>query len=78
MIRAYIDTNVLLNVWFKEVDPKSGKRLWESFLRVLELVEKLQIEGIVSIFTVMESLQVFLRKRGMKILSKKQAQSSKP
>ena len=27
-MRVYIDTNVLLNVWFREVDPKTGKELW--------------------------------------------------
>jgi len=27
-MRVYIDTNVFLNVWFREVDPKTGKELW--------------------------------------------------
>ncbi|WP_257719859.1 hypothetical protein [Thermococcus cleftensis] len=35
MIRVYIDTNVLLNVWFKEEDPKTGARLSEEFLEWL-------------------------------------------
>ena len=27
-MRVYIDTNVFLNVWFREVDSKTGKELW--------------------------------------------------
>ncbi|MGQ9551107.1 MAG: type II toxin-antitoxin system VapC family toxin [Candidatus Bathycorpusculaceae bacterium] len=27
-MRVYIDTNIFLNVWFREVDPKTGKELW--------------------------------------------------
>jgi len=27
-MRVFIDTNVFLNVWFREVDPKTGKELW--------------------------------------------------
>ena len=61
MIRAYLDTNVLLNVWFKEEDPKTGAKLWEAPLRILELIEEGKIEGVVSIFTLMESAHVFKR-----------------
>ena len=61
MIRAYLDTNVLLNVWFKEEDPKTGARLWDAPFRILKLVENGSIEGVVSIFTLMESAHVFKR-----------------
>ncbi|NJE77012.1 PIN domain-containing protein [Thermococcus sp. ES12] len=61
MIRVYIDTNVLLNVWFKEEDPKTGARLWEAPLKILELVESERVEGVVSIFTLMEGAHVFKR-----------------
>ena len=61
MIRVYLDTNVLLNVWFKEKDPKTGAKLWEASLQVLKLVESGRIEGVVSIFTLMESAHVFKR-----------------
>ncbi|WP_456422731.1 PIN domain-containing protein [Thermococcus sp.] len=63
MIRVYLDTNVLLNVWFKEEDPKTGTKLWEAPLQVLKLVENGKIEGIVSIFTLMESAHVFKRNK---------------
>lgn len=62
MIRAFIDTNVLLNVWFKEIDPRTSRPLWKASLRVLKLVEEGNIKGIVSIFTIMESVHVFRRK----------------
>jgi hypothetical protein len=31
MIRVYIDTNVFLNVWNEEIDPKTKAELWKSF-----------------------------------------------
>ncbi|MDV3103346.1 PIN domain-containing protein [Thermococcus waiotapuensis] len=63
MIRVYLDTNVLLNVWFKEENPKTGEKLWNAPLQILELVENGKIEGVVSIFTLMESAQVFKRNK---------------
>ncbi|WP_010477447.1 PIN domain-containing protein [Thermococcus zilligii] len=63
MIRVYLDTNVLLNVWFKEENPKTGEKLWNAPLQILELVENGKIEGVVSIFTLMESVQVFKRNK---------------
>ncbi|WP_456366779.1 PIN domain-containing protein [Thermococcus sp.] len=63
MIRAYIDTKVLLNVWFKEENPKTGEKLWKAPLQILKLVENGKIEGVVSIFTLMESAHVFKRDR---------------
>ncbi|WP_297505969.1 PIN domain-containing protein [Thermococcus sp.] len=63
MIRVYLDTNVLLNVWFKEEDPKTGDELWKAPLRILKLVETGEIEGLVSIFTLMESAHVFKRNK---------------
>ena len=63
MIRAYLDTNVLLNVWFKEEDPKTGNELWKAPLQILKLIENGKIEGVVSIFTLMESAHVFKRNK---------------
>ena len=63
MIRAYIDTNVLLNVWFKEEDPKTEEKPWNAPLQILKLGERGKIEGVVSIFTLMESAHVFERNK---------------
>ena len=63
MIRVYLDTNVLLNVWFKEEDPKTGARLWEAPLQILKAIEAGKIEGVVSIFPLMESAHVFKRNK---------------
>ncbi|ASJ07472.1 type II toxin-antitoxin system VapC family toxin [Thermococcus pacificus] len=63
MIRVYLDTNVLLNVWFKEENPKTGEKLWEASLQILKLIENGKIEGVVSIFTLMESAHVFKRNK---------------
>ena len=61
MIRAYLDTNVLPNVWFEEEDPKTGAKLWEAPLHILKAIEAEKIEGVISIFTLMESAHVFKR-----------------
>lgn len=61
MIRAYLDTNVLLNVWFKEEDPKTGAKLWKAPLQILKAIEAEKIDGVISIFTLMESAHVFKR-----------------
>ena len=40
MIRVCIDTNVFLNVWNKEIDPKTKAELWKGSAQVLQLIEE--------------------------------------
>jgi predicted nucleic acid-binding protein len=81
MIRAYVDTNVFLNVWNEEIDPKSGKELWKGSKDFLKRIESGEYEGITSITTLMEIVHVFkvrgkdynealkdLRKLGIRVL----------
>ena len=41
-MRVYIDTNVFLNVWFREVDPKTGKELWRFSAEFLKRLGNFQ------------------------------------
>jgi len=59
MIRAYVDTNIFLNVWNKEIDPKSEKELWKGSKDFLKKIEKGKYEGVTSITTLMEIVHVF-------------------
>lgn len=59
MIRAYVDTNIFLNVWNKEIDPKSEKELWKGSKDFLKKIEKREYQGITSITTIMEIVHVF-------------------
>ncbi len=59
MIRAYVDTNIFLNVWNEEIDPKSGKELWKGSKDFLKGIESGEYEGITSITTLMEIVHVF-------------------
>jgi len=52
----YIDANIFLNVWREEVDPKTGKKLWQGSGAILEKIEFGEYEGVVSLTTVMEIL----------------------
>ncbi len=63
MIRAYIDTNVFLNVWNREIDPKTKTELWKSSAQVLQLVEEEKIRGITSLTTLMEVVHAFRRRK---------------
>jgi len=50
-MRVYIDTNVLLNVWFREVDPKTGKELWRfsaEFLKRLGDFQSFTSRGVIA------------------------------
>ena len=46
MTKIYIDTNIFLNVWNKEIDPKTGKELWKGSKEVLDKVENNDFEAI--------------------------------
>ena len=50
MIRIYIDTNVFLNVWNKEIDPKTKAELWKGSAQVLQLIEEEKVKGLTSLF----------------------------
>lgn len=59
MIKAYVDTNIFLNVWNEEINPKSGKELWRGSKGFLNKIEKGEYEWITSITTLMEIVHVF-------------------
>lgn len=63
MIRIYIDTNVFLNVWNREIDPKTKTELWKGSAQVLQLIEEEKIKGITSLTTLMEIVHVFRRRK---------------
>ena len=63
MIRVYIDTNVFLNVWNREIDPKTKTELWKGSAQVLQLVEEEKIRGITSLTTLMEIVHAFRRRK---------------
>ncbi len=49
-MRVFIDTNVFLNVWFREVDPKTGKELWRfstEFLKKLGNFQSLTSRSVI-------------------------------
>lgn len=52
----YIDANIILNVWRREKDPKTGRELWKGSGEVLERIELGEAQGIIGITTVMEVL----------------------
>jgi len=48
-MRVYIDTNVFLNIWFREADPKTGRELWRfsaEFLKRLGRFKSLTSRNI--------------------------------
>lgn len=40
MQTLYIDANIVLNLWRKEIDPKTGRELWKGSGSILEKVER--------------------------------------
>jgi|Deesub1362A_J573_1020465.scaffolds.fasta_scaffold00266_59 predicted nucleic acid-binding protein len=53
---VYVDANIVLNLWRKETDPKTGRELWRSSGKLLEKIELGEFTGIMGITTVMEIL----------------------
>lgn len=45
----YVDANIILNVWRKEVDPKSGMELWKGSGEILESIESEKVQGVMGI-----------------------------
>ena len=63
MIRIYIDTNIFLNVWNKEIDPKTKAELWKGSAQVLQLIEEERVKGLTSLTTLMEIIHAFRRRK---------------
>ncbi len=53
---VYVDANIILNVWRREIDTKTGKELWKGSGKLLERIELRECHGIIGITTVMEIL----------------------
>jgi len=41
-MKVYIDTNVFLNIWFREVDPRTKKELWRFSAEFLKRLRNFQ------------------------------------
>ena len=64
MIALYIDSNIYLNLFFKEEDPKTGKKLWSGSKQIFDLLLAGKIEAYSSITALMEIVHAF-RVRGV-------------
>ncbi len=62
-IRVFLDTDVLINWLAKEVDPNTGKKLWEKPYKILKMIEKGKISGATSLINLMEIIFVLRRKK---------------
>ncbi len=54
---------MFLNVWNKEIDPKTKEELWRGSAQVLQLVEDEKIEGLTSLIALMEIVHAFRKRR---------------
>jgi len=53
---AIIDANIIINVWRKEIDPATGNKLYVSSAKILDLIFKEKLRGILLTTTAMEVL----------------------
>mgnify|MGYP000722277657 CR=1 FL=1 len=65
-IRIFLDTDVLINWLAREVDPNTGKKLWEHPYRILKMIESGKISGTTSLINLMEIIFVLRRKKKWK------------
>lgn len=64
MIKVFIDTNIFLNVWNQETDPKTGVHIWEGSADVLRKIENKEILGVTSLSAIMKIAHFFkIRKK---------------
>lgn len=56
MKSAIIDANIIINVWKEEINPASGDKLYVSSSKVMELVFKEKLRGILLTTTAKEVL----------------------
>jgi len=64
-----LDANVVLNVWRREVDPKTGAELWRASNSLLKKIRAGEYGGVMSIVSAMEVIQpvrAALQERGLK------------
>jgi len=61
-MNVLLDTNIFFNIWRKEVDD-NGKQLWKGSKDLIDKLLSGQLEGFISIITLME-IAVVLRKTG--------------
>ena len=65
-IRVFLDTDVLINWLAREVDPNTGRKLWENPYRILKMVEGEKISETTSLINLMEIIFVLRRKKKWK------------
>jgi len=65
-IRVFLDTDVLINWLAREVDPNTGRKLWENPYRILKMVEGGKISETTSLINLMEIIFVLGRKKKWK------------
>lgn len=62
MTDIIVDSNIFINVWSKETDPKSGLELWKSSSEIIAAAKNGKIKGHISIINVFELVH-FMRNK---------------
>jgi len=65
-ISVFLDTDVMINWLAKEVDPNTGKELWNAPFKILKKIETGEISGFTSIINLMEIIFVLRRRKRWK------------
>lgn len=55
----YIDSNIYLNLFFKEINPKNGLELWRASKEIFDHVIDKEIEAYSSLTVLMEIIHAF-------------------
>jgi len=55
----YIDSNIYLNLFFKEVNPKNGLELWRASKEIFDRVIEKEVEAYSSLTVLMEIIHAF-------------------
>lgn len=59
MNAIYIDSNIYLNLFFKEVNPKNGLELWKGSKDIFDRVLNKEVEAYSSLTALMEIIHAF-------------------
>jgi predicted nucleic acid-binding protein len=59
MNAIYIDSNIYLNLFFKEVNPKTGLELWRASKEIFDHVLNREVEAYSSLTVLMEIIHAF-------------------
>ncbi len=59
MSAIYIDSNIYLNLFFKEINPKNGLELWRGSKEIFDHILNKEVEAYSSLTVLMEILHAF-------------------